>query len=81
MQKAKASINALRLVHALDKMLRKFSLAQERNYMHKFSKKQRLLHQVRQSRVNNSIKTLKAVYRRRKQDAANEITRYKPNKF
>ena len=81
MQKVKASINALRLVHALDKMLKKFSLAQERNYMLRYSKKQRLLHQVRQSRVNNSIKTLKAVYRRRKQDAANEITRYKPNKF
>ena len=80
MQKVKASINALRLVHALDKMLRKFSLAQERNYMHKYSKKQRLLHQVRQSRVNNSIKTLKVVCKRKKQDAANELTRYKPNK-
>ena len=81
MQKVKVSISALRLVHALDKMLRKFSPAQERNYMHKYSKRQRPLHQVQQSRVNNSIKTLKAVYRRRKQDAANEITRYKPNKF
>ena len=81
MQKVKASISALRLVHALDKMLRKFSLVQERNYMHKYSKRQKPLHQVQQSRVNNSIKTLKAVYRRRKQDAVNEITRYKPNKF
>ena len=80
MQKVKASINALRLVHALDKMLRKFSLAQEKNYMLKYSKKQRLLHQVQQSRVNNSIKTLKAVCRRRKQDAANEIIRSKPYK-
>ena len=80
MQKVKASINALRLVHALDKMLRKFSLVQERNYMLKYSKKQRLLHQVQQSRVNNSIKTLKAVCRRRKQDAANEIIRSKPYK-
>ena len=81
MQKVRAFINVLRLVHALDKMLKKFSLAQERNYMHKYSKRQRPLHQVQQSRVNNSIKTLKVVYRRRKQDAASEITRYKPNKF
>ena len=81
MQKVKAFISALRLVHALDKMLRKFSLAQERNFMHKYSKRQKPLHQVQPSRVNNSIKTLKAAYRRRKQDAVNEITRYKPNKF
>ena len=80
-QKVKAFTSASKLVHALDRMLKKFSHAQAKSCTHKFSRRQKQLHQAKLSKVDSSMRTLKAVYRRKRVDAANETAMYNPYKL
>ena len=80
-QKVKAFTSALKLVHALGRMLKKFSHAQAKSCTRKFSRKQKQLHQAKLFKVDSSMRTLKAVYRRKRVDAANETAMYNPYKL